>query len=78
VDFLSSFKTSDNFDQPSVGTLLPKRKSEETDRSRTQDGTGRTVNTRNHHLVASDITEKDKNKSKIIGPPGPLPDRRDR
>jgi len=71
VGFLFSLKPKDNFYQPSVGTLLPKRKSKETSR---QDSYARwplvasTINTRNHHVVTSDTTEKDKNKCNIVGP----------
>jgi len=78
VDFLFSLKTKDNFDQPSVGTLLPKRKSKETSG---QDSYARwplvasTINTTNRHLVTSDNTKKDKNKCNIVGLPGTLPDR---
>jgi hypothetical protein len=81
VDFLFSLKTKDNFDQSSVGTLLPKRKSNETNR---QDSYARwplvasTINTTNHHLVTSDTTEKDQKKCNMFGPPGTLPDHRDR
>jgi hypothetical protein len=81
VDFLSSLKTSDSFDQPSVGTVLPKRKGKETSRPESYARwplAASTTNTTNHYLVTSDITEKDKNKCNVIGLPGPLPDRRDR
>jgi len=67
MDFFSSLKASDNFDQPSVGTFLPKRKSKETSREESYARwplAASTINTTaNHHLVSSDTTEKDKNST---------------